>query len=546
MARARDYGPIQLGRALDLADWQIERGRAQGLVPPGEAGGRWTQEQADALAERREEIVAVLGDHPGYGASRAADMLTAALAAAEDGGGEEEVEVWPVDVTVLAARDQIPAVGQFKGHQLYDARPLRDPSPQLLDAVLAVIAERAAWRARSLHTTAAARRCGWNEHEFVSAAAAAGIRAATDGRWDLTDVERLAGDEDADETVREQRLLTADQAADHMEIRRVDLAHAITAGWLAPHTTTEVRVGERRTVDVPLYLSSAVDALRHQPGVDWEEVRAARPGQRSPLLQHVGAGRTRAHEVRAFAAELERATGAEVWSRYRAASDRWLLDWTPGPSGGPTADEAADLLAAHPAAVHARSITLLTRSGTAVHRAAQLLAPGCALVVDTETTSLDGAVIELAVVDPATGERLVDTLIRPPDGVRITPGAEAVHGITNGQVADAPTLDKVWHQLRDLADGRVLLAYNADFDRGRLLSHAQHLGLPTRGLGPWECLMELRANWHGTTTWDRLGTTYHRRADGPPHRAAADAHAAARLLADLATRPTWWPAAPHA
>jgi DNA polymerase III epsilon subunit-like protein len=296
-------------------------------------------------------------------------------------------------------------------------------------------------------------------------------------------------------------------------------------------------------VETPLFRSADVDALQTVPGVDWDEVRAVRPGGPSPLLQHVGPGRARARIVRDFAAHLGRAGAIQVHARYRAATGRWLLDWAPDTTGHPTRDAAEQLLENHPASEFTSCITLLTTSGHATHTAARLARPGTACVVDCETTALDGSVIEIAVRDAATGELLLDTLLTPPDGMRITPGAEAVHGISPSMLTGAPTLDKIWDRLAELTAGRVLLAYNASFDAGRLRHDADLLGLPACHLtrpASWQCLMELRSAWAGTTTWMRLGTAHHRPEDGPPHRAAADAGAAVRLLRSLTAPPAWW------
>ena len=47
--------------------------------------------------------------------------------------------------------------------------------------------------------------------------------------------------------------------------------------------------------------------------------------------------------------------------------------------------------------------------------------PGAAVILDTETTDLDGYVVEIAVVDAATGDVLLDTFGQP--GCPVEPGA---------------------------------------------------------------------------------------------------------------------------
>lgn len=58
--------------------------------------------------------------------------------------------------------------------------------------------------------------------------------------------------------------------------------------------------------------------------------------------------------------------------------------------------------------------------------------PRVAVLLDTETSDLPGSVCEIAVVDCASGETLLDTLVNP--GVPITSAASKVHGITDGEL----------------------------------------------------------------------------------------------------------------
>lgn len=86
-------------------------------------------------------------------------------------------------------------------------------------------------------------------------------------------------------------------------------------------------------------------------------------------------------------------------------------------------------------------------------------------ILDTETTSLDGAIIELAVID-GQGEILVNTRIQP--GVPISAGAHAIHGISDDDLLDAPTFPAIYDDLIAALRGRRVVIYNADFDTGRL------------------------------------------------------------------------------
>lgn len=92
-------------------------------------------------------------------------------------------------------------------------------------------------------------------------------------------------------------------------------------------------------------------------------------------------------------------------------------------------------------------------------------------VLDFETTGLSpksGArVVEIGVVRVEPGKQpeiAFDTLVNPEGPVYAT----EIHGITNDDVADAPTFRDVAGSIVDALDGAVVLAYNSSFDMGFL------------------------------------------------------------------------------
>lgn len=122
--------------------------------------------------------------------------------------------------------------------------------------------------------------------------------------------------------------------------------------------------------------------------------------------------------------------------------DRWELDWEPTEAGEPSIDQVTAAIAADPVVSHYRpEIELATEGGAAVRWARAMRVPGAAVVLDTETTDLPGAVCELAVVDAATGATLIDTLVKPQ--TPITLGAHWVHGISDADLVDAPPWPQV-------------------------------------------------------------------------------------------------------
>jgi len=82
------------------------------------------------------------------------------------------------------------------------------------------------------------------------------------------------------------RLLTADQSAAYLKIRRADLDHLVHARWLEP--VKRVRSGWQRRRDYPavaLYRAGDLDVLVAHPAIDWEEIRATPSGRTSALAR---------------------------------------------------------------------------------------------------------------------------------------------------------------------------------------------------------------------------------------------------------------------
>ncbi|MDF7650787.1 exodeoxyribonuclease X [Erwiniaceae bacterium L1_54_3] len=99
-------------------------------------------------------------------------------------------------------------------------------------------------------------------------------------------------------------------------------------------------------------------------------------------------------------------------------------------------------------------------------------------VIDTETTSFEGGICELASVDIVDGQicNPMSDFVKPPEP--ITVGAMAVHHITDAMVADAPPIDEVVGRYQGAS---VYVAHNAAFDRPKL----------PQITAPWICTLKL-------------------------------------------------------
>ena len=158
-----------------------------------------------------------------------------------------------------------------------------------------------------------------------------------------------------------------------------------------------------------------------------------------------------------------------------------------------------------------------------VRGTASWLLGGRGVILDVETTDLDGAICQIAVIDTA-GRVLVDTLVNP--GMPCSPAASAVHGLVDQDLVDAPPWELVWPRVQRAVGGRRVLAYNAPFDHGRVLADCARAGVAAGGLADldrWWCVMRARAVVEGGP-WKRLGGA---------HEALDDVRATLTVLADL-------------
>lgn len=161
-------------------------------------------------------------------------------------------------------------------------------------------------------------------------------------------------------------------------------------------------------------------------------------------------------------------------------------------------------------------------------------------VIDTETTGLSpetgDRVIEVAVILFDGGEvtERWSTLLDP--GAPLHPDVTRITGITEADLQGQPRFGDVQAELRKRLEGRLLVAYNAGFDRNFLVHELARVGgsLPqgARWLDPLVWAREMQkgqGNMKLGTVAKRLGVVLEE-----AHRAAADAECAGRVLLCLA------------
>lgn len=175
------------------------------------------------------------------------------------------------------------------------------------------------------------------------------------------------------------------------------------------------------------------------------------------------------------------------------------------------------------------------------------------LVVDTETTGLSKAdrVIEVGVVFGEGAEATGDwsCLVNPGCSVEGNRAAQ-VHGITDAELADAPSFAQVAEQVADLLflPGRQVWAYNAPFDHRMLMSELDSVGIVSAQPAVWmeiQDVLELlpldlklwradgrRQRAKLSAVVNKLGWKWkdYEGREHQAHRALGDAHAAAHVL----------------
>jgi DNA polymerase III epsilon subunit-like protein len=266
------------------------------------------------------------------------------------------------------------------------------------------------------------------------------------------------------------------------------------------------------------------------PGLDWETLRRCKEGEPSPLREFVTGRPTRGQIIRQFVAELGDRLSVGVWTYHNSATDRWKIGWEELEPGNPSKAQILDAITADKVvAQFCADIVLSTQAGAVITWARDMLQPGAACVLDTETVDLHAPVCEIAVIDAATDETLLSSLVNP--GVPISHSAFSTHGIADIDVANAPTWPDVLPELLRITMNRKILAYNADYDIRNIRAecrryhlHPGHLG----GRRNWDCVMRRRSDWLRTRRWVPLGGS---------HRALDDCLGALDILRGLAAPP---------
>ena len=155
-----------------------------------------------------------------------------------------------------------------------------------------------------------------------------------------------------------------------------------------------------------------------------------------------------------------------------------------------------------------------------------------ALIIDTETIGAGPTVeiIEIALGD-TSGEIIYETLVQPVFNPLPPPSKH--HRFVKAELKSAPDWADIWGDLSSLIEGRLLIAYNAAFDRRALAATCSRYQHQTKERG-WRCAMQLVKRVTGTKKSLTLNDACALFGlEGGNHRAGRDVLATLRLLKAL-------------
>jgi DNA polymerase III subunit epsilon len=158
-------------------------------------------------------------------------------------------------------------------------------------------------------------------------------------------------------------------------------------------------------------------------------------------------------------------------------------------------------------------------------------------VIDFETTGLGptsgGRATEIAAVLVRGGVVVDACASLMNSGAWVPPYIQALTGISNQMLEDAPDSATVMHELARFTEGCPLVAHNASFDRGFWQAEMERAGLRRDPAHEFACTVLLSRRLWPEARSHGLGamTQFHDlRFTGRAHRAMADARVTAELL----------------
>ncbi|MDQ6422616.1 3'-5' exonuclease [Paenibacillus sp. LHD-117] len=140
------------------------------------------------------------------------------------------------------------------------------------------------------------------------------------------------------------------------------------------------------------------------------------------------------------------------------------------------------------------------------------------VILDTESTDLDGEIVEIGVID-RFGKTLLHSLVKPVMPVPDDSPATLIHGIRNSDLENAPTWAELREEVLRILQGKLVLAFNAEFDGKMVSNSCRRNKVPLISGLEWDCVMEAYRLRCGSDRWISLANASGRHTS---HRAVDD------------------------
>ncbi len=165
--------------------------------------------------------------------------------------------------------------------------------------------------------------------------------------------------------------------------------------------------------------------------------------------------------------------------------------------------------------------------------------------IDTETTGLTRTdeIVEFSIVDH-DGTELYSSLVKPSQ--KIPAEARRVHGISDQMASTAPAWPIQWPRIRTILYGRLIAAYNVEFDSRMMEQSYQKYNLPWRESLSFVDVLKLYSDYIGEYDPVRRSYRYFKLAEAGrhfnislpnAHRSTADALLTRAVLHSIAGVP---------
>lgn len=157
------------------------------------------------------------------------------------------------------------------------------------------------------------------------------------------------------------------------------------------------------------------------------------------------------------------------------------------------------------------------------------------VAIDTETTGLSAVdeIIQIGIVDHNCNV-LCNTKINPE--IPINPKASRVHGMYREDVADAPRFPEIYGDIVKAVDKRVVVIYNAEFDKAKLKYMRTKYDLPAITCHKIVDIMPLYNIYIGEYSWRHKAYKW-QPLPGGDHSGVGDAIALVKLIYRMADLP---------